>query len=131
MVGGKQQLGLLLVALLLGWTPNYLIAESAPSPSPLVASLIKSLTLKQKVGQMTQLSASMLIGKDNHLDPVKAEQILGEYSVGSVLSNPRRGCINATTSATSVGAWREIVAEYQRWTISKQSPSNATTPPIT
>ena len=83
MVGGKQQLGLLLLALLLGWTPNYLIAESAPSPSPLVASLIKSLTLKQKVGQMTQLSASMLIGKDNHLDPVKAEQILGECTVSA------------------------------------------------
>eukprot|EP01052_Picozoa_sp_SAG31_P061721 SAG31_NODE_20782_length_565_cov_1.225322_1_plen_129_part_10 len=41
-----------------------LLVHDPPPPSPLVAKLLKSLSLKQKVGQMTQLSAGVLIGKD-------------------------------------------------------------------
>lgn len=98
--------------------------------SPLVVKLLKSLTLKQKIGQMTQLTASMVIGKDNRLDTSKAQQIFGEYGVGSVLSNPRHGCINSTASASSVAAWRDIVSEYQRWVLSNCSSPNATAPPV-
>ena len=105
-------------------------AAGPPPPSPLVTKLLKSLTLKQKVGQMTQLSAGMLIGKDGRLDAAKAQQIFGEYGVGSVLSNPRHGCINDTTSASSVAAWREIVGEYQHWVLSNHSSLNATVPSV-
>ena len=127
--GSKHHTFPLLLLVLTGVAP-VLSARSSSAPSPLVAKLLKSLTLKQKVGQMTQLSAGMLIGHDNRLDPAKAAQIFGEYGVGSVLSNPRHGCINATTSASSVAAWRDIVGEYQRWVLSNHSLSNATTPPV-
>jgi beta-glucosidase len=127
-----MMLALLLLRLLVAFLvlPALLAAAARTTPSPLVARLLKDLSLKQKVGQMTQLSASMLIGKDNRLDSAKARQIFSEYGVGSVLSNPRHGCINSTTSASSVAAWREIVGEYQRWVLSSGSSPNATTPPV-
>jgi hypothetical protein len=78
-------LALLLLRLLVAFLvlPALLAAAARTTPSPLVARLLKDLSLKQKVGQMTQLSASMLIGKDNRLDSAKARQIFSEYGVGS------------------------------------------------
>ena len=52
-----------------------------------VESVLKKMTLKEKAGQMVQLSIDT-ITKDTlaEIDPAKLEKIIGEYKVGSILN---------------------------------------------
>ena len=52
-----------------------------------VEQVLKGMTLKEKAGQMVQLSI-MVIEDDTHeaIDPAKLERIIGEYKVGSILN---------------------------------------------
>ena len=52
-----------------------------------VEQVLKGMTLKEKAGQMVQLTI-MLLEDDTHeaLDPAKLDKIIGEYKVGSILN---------------------------------------------
>ena len=52
-----------------------------------VEQVLKGMTLKEKAGQMVQLTI-MLLEDDTHeaLDPAKLDRIIGEYKVGSILN---------------------------------------------
>ena len=52
-----------------------------------VEKVLKGMTLKEKAGQMVQLTV-MTIEDDTHeaIDPAKLEKIIGEYKVGSILN---------------------------------------------
>ena len=52
-----------------------------------VESVLKGMTLKEKAGQMVQLSI-MVLEDDTHeaIDPAKLDRIIGEYKVGSILN---------------------------------------------
>ena len=77
------------------------VAMSACSSKPVVApaipkdndveakveKVLKGMTLKEKAGQMVQLSI-MTVEDDTHeaIDPAKLDKIIGEYKVGSILN---------------------------------------------
>ena len=52
-----------------------------------VEQVLKGMTLKEKAGQMVQLSI-MVLEDDTHeaIDPAKLDRIIGEYKVGSILN---------------------------------------------
>ena len=52
-----------------------------------VEQVLKGMTLKEKAGQMVQLSI-LVLEDDTHeaLDPAKLDKIIGEYKVGSILN---------------------------------------------
>ena len=52
-----------------------------------VEKVLKGMTLKEKAGQLVQLSI-MVIEDDTHeaIDPAKLDKIIGEYKVGSILN---------------------------------------------
>lgn len=52
-----------------------------------VESILKNMTLEEKVGQMTQLNFSMLV-ENNALSEKKMDKVFGEYKVGSILNVP-------------------------------------------
>jgi len=52
-----------------------------------VESVLKKMTLKEKAGQMVQLSIDTITDDTKpEIDPVKLEKIIGEYKVGSILN---------------------------------------------
>src|SRR5260370_675954 len=76
--------------------------RSAPQVSELVAKL--QMTLKEKIGQMTQLAIGMVTdGKDQsiRINPEKLHKAVGEYGVGSIL--------NVNDEALSPEKWHEII----------------------
>ena len=52
-----------------------------------VENVLKGMTLKEKAGQMVQLTI-MVLEDDTHeaIDPAKLDRIIGEYKVGSILN---------------------------------------------
>ena len=52
-----------------------------------VESVLKSMSLKEKAGQMVQLSIETLEDETHEaIDPAKLETIIGKYKVGSILN---------------------------------------------
>jgi beta-glucosidase len=79
-----------------------------PELSARVRDLLSRMTLKEKVGQMTQLEIGMIAdGKDQALriNPAKLRKAVVEYGVGSIL--------NVFEEALPVERWREIITEIQ------------------
>ena len=73
-----------------------------------VASLLSKMTLKEKVGQMTQLEIGQISkGSDSNLeiDPVKLKKVVEEYKVGSIL--------NVNGHALPVDKWHRIITAIQ------------------
>ena len=69
----------------------------SPSWSASVKDLLSRMTIKEKIGQMTQLTVDMLcegepykITKPFRLDPQKMEKAIIDYGVGSILNVPPR-----------------------------------------
>ena len=54
-----------------------------------IERLIGKMTLEEKIGQMTQVTATILVDADSQLTP-EAEALLRKYKVGSVLNPPVR-----------------------------------------
>ena len=50
---------------------------------------LRTMTLEEKIGQMTQVTATILVDKDSRLTP-EAEALFRKYKVGSVLNPPVR-----------------------------------------
>src|SRR2546421_6648510 len=73
-----------------------------------IESLLKRMTLEEKVGQMTQLQIGMVAnGHDQEIqiDPAKLEKGVGRYGVGSIL--------NVSDQALTVDKWHEIIRQIQ------------------
>lgn len=83
-----------------------------------IAKLVKSMTLEEKVGQMTQIAIDVItFGPDsaNTYEPVRLDHEMLEiafakYQVGSVLNTPNGIVLNARE-------WNEIVKEIQDFAI--------------
>src|SRR5271169_6960787 len=73
-----------------------------------VEKLLAQMTLKEKVGQMTQLTIETIVdGKDQdiHLNPEKLHKAIAEYGVGSIL--------NVYDQALPLEKWHEIQRTIQ------------------
>jgi beta-glucosidase len=74
-----------------------------------IEDLLKRMTLEEKVGQMTQLTISMVCsGSDQSIkiDPAKLEKAIGKYGVGSIL--------NVADQALTVDRWQDMIAQIQQ-----------------
>jgi len=73
-----------------------------------IESLIKQMTLEEKVGQMTQLQIGMITSGHNQtiaIDPAKLEKAIVKYGVGSIL--------NVSDEALTVDKWHRIIGQIQ------------------
>src|SRR5882724_2641075 len=73
-----------------------------------IESLLKQMTVKEKVGQMTQLTLEMIVsGHDQNIqiDPAKLQKAIGKYGVGSI--------INCYNQALTPDKWQDIVTQIQ------------------
>ncbi len=80
----------------------------ASASAAAVEKLLGQMTLKEKIGQMTQLEIGMVTdGKDQsiRINPEKLHKAVGEYGVGSI--------INVNDEALSVERWHEIIRAIQ------------------
>jgi len=81
---------------------------AASTFAPAVDKLLAQMTLKEKVGQMTQLTIQTIVdGKDQdiHINPEKLHKAIAEYGVGSML--------NVYDQALSLEKWHEILRTIQ------------------
>src|ERR1041385_2636433 len=73
-----------------------------------VESLLRQMTLEEKIGQMTQLEIGMVTsGSDQtiQIDPAKLEKAVVRYGVGSIL--------NVNGQALTADKWHEIIRQIQ------------------
>jgi beta-glucosidase len=93
---------------------SFLQRNMTPAGPPASASavavekLLGQMTLKEKIGQMTQLEIGMVTdGKDQsiRINPEKLHKAVGEYGVGSIL--------NVHDEALSAEKWHEIIRAIQ------------------
>jgi beta-glucosidase len=73
-----------------------------------IDDLIKSMTLEEKVGQMTQLAIGMIAkGQDQNIqiDPEKLDKAIVKYGVGSIL--------NVSDQALTPEKWQDIIKQLQ------------------
>jgi beta-glucosidase len=87
------------------WTPA---SPAAGASAASVEKLLAQMTLKEKVGQMTQLEIGMVTdgtGPNLRINPDKLHKAVGEYGVGSIL--------NVNDQALSVEEWHEIIRAIQ------------------
>ena len=87
------------------WTPA---GPAASASAASVEKLLAQMTLKEKVGQMTQLEIGMVTdgtGPNLRINPDKLHKAVGEYGVGSIL--------NVNDQALSLEKWHEIIRAIQ------------------
>lgn len=73
-----------------------------------IEALLKQMTLEEKVGQMTQLTLSMIVkGRDQNIeiDPAKLQKAVGQYGVGSIL--------NVYEQALTPDKWQNLISQIQ------------------
>src|SRR5216684_2994689 len=73
-----------------------------------VEKLLARMTLKEKIGQMTQLEIGMITdgrGQDIRINPEKLHKAVGDYGVGSIL--------NVNDEALPAAKWQEILRAIQ------------------
>lgn len=104
-------------------TPTYL--DQHASGQARAADLAARLTLAEKIGQMTQIEVSKIVGNCNYgpgpLNPTCARQVLGDSAVGSILSgggSPPTEDINGANSpqdwATAINAIEKFSIDHTR-----------------
>jgi len=89
-----------LKTLFAGWATTRQLAKDR--------SLLKRMTLEEKVGQMTQLAIGMIAtGQDQtiQIDRAKLDKAIGNYGVGSIL--------NVHEQALTVDKWHEIIDKFR------------------
>lgn len=92
-----------------GWQPQP--RRPAPSgPEARIESLLRRMTLEEKVGQMTQVTIDVVsvpnaAGRNHRLDPQKLEDAILKWKVGSIL--------NVNGEAYTVDHWHEILNAIQ------------------
>ena len=71
-----------------------------------VESLLKQMTLEEKVGQMTQVTLGVVAtAEDGVLNPSALKKAVVDYRVGSIL--------NVTNHALSVDQWNKVITQIQ------------------
>jgi beta-glucosidase len=73
-----------------------------------IEALLKRMTLEEKVGQMTQLTISMIVnGQDQNIqiDPAKLDKAIARYGVGSIL--------NVADQALTPDKWHDTIGQIQ------------------
>ena len=99
---------LLMLALLLGYSA-VAMAAAVEDHEARIDTLLKSMTLEQKVGQMTQVNLRVIIDREiRHkvqFDPERFSRALHHYQVGSIL--------NSTSRSLSVPEWSELIRSIQ------------------
>jgi len=73
-----------------------------------ITQLLSRMTLKEKVGQMTQLEIGMVsdgIDQQLRINPAKLEKAIAQYGVGSIL--------NVKDEALTPAAWHEVIGQIQ------------------
>ncbi|WP_260839205.1 glycoside hydrolase family 3 N-terminal domain-containing protein [Methylomonas koyamae] len=88
--------------------------EASQAVEDQVQALLAQMTLEEKVGQMTQIDFSVISvadGQDaeNPVDPVKLEQALMQYHVGSILNAPS----TPNNKAQPLGKWRRLTQQIR------------------
>jgi beta-glucosidase len=81
---------------------------AASASAPAVEKLLAQMTLKEKIGQMTQLTIETIVdGKDQDIrvNPEKLHKAIAEYGVGSIL--------NVYDQALPLEKWHEILGAIQ------------------
>lgn len=92
-----------------GWQPQP--RRPAPSgPEARIESLLRRMTLEEKVGQMTQVTIDVVsvpnaVGRNHRLDPQKLDDAILKWKVGSIL--------NVNGEAYTVDHWHEILNAIQ------------------
>ncbi|MGH9601519.1 MAG: glycoside hydrolase family 3 protein, partial [Terriglobales bacterium] len=82
--------------------------DLTPAETAEIETLLAGMTLKEKVGQMTQLEIGMISdGQDQQIriNPAKLRKAVVEYGVGSIL--------NVKDEALSTERWHEILRQIQ------------------
>jgi len=82
--------------------------ELTPAKTTEIEKLLARMTLKEKVGQMTQLEIGMITdGRDQqiHINPAKLHKAIVDYGAGSIL--------NVKDEALAPARWHEIVRQIQ------------------
>ncbi len=82
----------------------------ATGPEAKIESLLRQMTIEEKVGQMTQVtidvvSAPNAVGRNHRLDPQKLEEAILKWKVGSIL--------NVNGEAYPVDHWHEVLNAIQ------------------
>lgn len=103
---GRFVAGLLIIF----WSAQ-LSAQSLESIDSRVEALLQQMTLEEKVGQMTQLTLQAVSSQagtptsGHRLDPVKLEQAVSQYGIGSIL--------NVWDGAFTLEHWLEVITAIQ------------------
>ena len=81
-------------------------ATQTPADRQKVESLLRQMTLDEKVGQMTQVTLGVVsTQQDGVLDPTALAKAINEYKVGSIL--------NVTNHALTAQQWRTVQTQIQ------------------
>ncbi len=72
-----------------------------------IERLLSTMTLEEKVGQMTQLTSELIIEKGTHNVSADGEALLRKYKIGSILNT-------MGNSADSASAYREFIGQIQK-----------------
>lgn len=86
------------------------IAVNAQTDLQKAETLLKKMTLEEKVGQMTQITLAIIAkggwsNQDGSLDPVALKKAVVDYKVGSIL--------NTTAHALAADTWRQLITQIQ------------------
>ena len=109
----------LLVVLLTACTPKKTSVETNKSSIDVkIDSLLAKMTLREKIGQMTQINLTVIAKGSNkwssndtmEIDPVKAKKAIMDYKVGSVLNT-------VNNLAQTPKTWYENISEIQKFAI--------------
>ncbi|HEX3783084.1 MAG TPA: glycoside hydrolase family 3 N-terminal domain-containing protein [Pseudonocardiaceae bacterium] len=99
--------------------PLYLNQQA--SPQARAADLVSRMTLAEKIGQMTQIEVSQLVGDCNYgagpLNPTCAQSILGNQAVGSILSGGGSPPTENINGADTPADWANAINAIQSYAI--------------
>jgi beta-glucosidase len=83
-----------------------------------ITALLDTMTVEEKVGQMTQITLAVLFDEDSEggkaLDPQKLKEAIHTYHVGSIL--------NTGSRALTLDQWHELIKAIQDEALSAKTP---------
>ncbi len=88
--------------------PGQIVSRQINDRDKRVQNLLSRMTLREKIGQMTQLEIGMVSndnGQEIAIDDAKLQKAVAEYGVGSIL--------NVNAEALPLSKWHEIVGQIQ------------------
>lgn len=99
--------------------PTYLDREA--SPQARAADLVGRMTLAEKIGQMTQIEVSKIVGNCNYgpgpLNTTCAQQVLGDDAVGSILSGGGSPPTEDVNGKNTPADWANAINAIVRYSI--------------